>query len=483
MEVVMSHPDWALKYKRKGTELRFINNTYYLYEITSKWNPEKKRAQKITGNLLGKVTKQGFIPSAKDRLRHAKQIDSVLVKEYGASRFIYEYMNDFIKRLRHIFTNHWEQIFICALLRLLYHSPLKNMSYHFNNSYLSTTFGSLSLSAKKLGTLLRDIGYQRSRIVEFCRGFVHGDDFILIAATHMVSKSTGISIAHHGYNGKREFDPQVNLLFIFSATLQLPVYYRLIRGNIREVKAFKLSLIESGITDAIIIADKGFYSQANIEQLHEEELRYIIPLRRNSTLIDYSVLSERDKKSFAGYFTYHKRYIWYYSHACNGATVYVYLDEQLKNKEEHDYLNRIETHPEACSLDAFYEKQSSFGTMALFSNVEVSNAETIYHHYKSRNTIEVMIDAMKNVSEADRSYMHTIEALEGWLFVNYLALQWYYKIYNMLQKKKLPASYSPNDLLMHLAEIKKVKINETWYTAEINSKTQKLIDKIGIHIT
>lgn len=32
----MIHPDWALKHKRKGTELRFLNGTYYLHEITSK---------------------------------------------------------------------------------------------------------------------------------------------------------------------------------------------------------------------------------------------------------------------------------------------------------------------------------------------------------------------------------------------------------------------------------------------------------------
>ncbi|MEA1874856.1 MAG: hypothetical protein U9N51_10590 [Bacteroidota bacterium] len=50
------HPEWTLKYKEKGTELRFINKTYYLYKITSKWNPEKKRSQKITLGLLGKIT-------------------------------------------------------------------------------------------------------------------------------------------------------------------------------------------------------------------------------------------------------------------------------------------------------------------------------------------------------------------------------------------------------------------------------------------
>jgi len=37
------HPAWALACKRKGTELCLIKGKYYLYEATSKWNPEKNR--------------------------------------------------------------------------------------------------------------------------------------------------------------------------------------------------------------------------------------------------------------------------------------------------------------------------------------------------------------------------------------------------------------------------------------------------------
>jgi len=32
-------------------------------------------------------------------------------------------------------------------------------------------------------------------------------------------------------------------------------------------------------------------------------------------------------------------------------------------------------------------------------------------------------------------------------------------------------------------EIRKVKINDKWYVAEITAKTQKLLDKINLHIT
>ena len=46
----MKHPDWAVKYRRPGTELRRITEKRYcLYECSSVYDKEKKRARKITG--------------------------------------------------------------------------------------------------------------------------------------------------------------------------------------------------------------------------------------------------------------------------------------------------------------------------------------------------------------------------------------------------------------------------------------------------
>ena len=48
-------PDWVKKYKTKGVEIRVSGNNYYAYEMTSRWNSEKKRADKVTGKYLGVV--------------------------------------------------------------------------------------------------------------------------------------------------------------------------------------------------------------------------------------------------------------------------------------------------------------------------------------------------------------------------------------------------------------------------------------------
>ncbi len=107
----IAHPAWAMKHKQKGTELRLINGTYYLYQVTSKWNPEKKRPQKITGRLLGKITPEGFFESDKEKLRkvfHTKAEVPLLVKEYGMSYLVQTLFKDYIEQLRGTYPEIWQ---------------------------------------------------------------------------------------------------------------------------------------------------------------------------------------------------------------------------------------------------------------------------------------------------------------------------------------------------------------------------------------
>lgn len=47
-----------------AVEIREISGHYYVYEISSKWDPVKQKAKKVTGKTIGKITEQdGFIPN------------------------------------------------------------------------------------------------------------------------------------------------------------------------------------------------------------------------------------------------------------------------------------------------------------------------------------------------------------------------------------------------------------------------------------
>lgn len=51
-----------------------------------------------------------------------------------------------------------------------------------------------------------------------------------------------------------------------------PYFFRLLFGNIRQVSALKNTLKEAGITDTTFIADKGFYTENNINVLEDKDL-------------------------------------------------------------------------------------------------------------------------------------------------------------------------------------------------------------------
>jgi transposase len=260
--------------------------------------------------------------------------------------------------------------------------------------------------------------------------------------------------------------------------------YRLLPGNIRDVSAFKLSIAEANIKDAIIIADKGFYSKSNIDMLEENKLKYIIPLRRKNVKINYKL----ERKN---YFKYKNKYIWYYQD--NDNNIISFLDEELKIQETKDYLDRISS----CSKDSeqddtlskysienFEKNHNMFGTFTITTNLfKDKTVEEIYCIYKSRCEVEIMAENLKTTLNADVSYMRDDKHLEGWMFVNYIALLWYYKIYNLLLNKSMLKHISPSDLLLHLSEIRKIKINDVWYGAEVSSKTKRLLEKLGIDIT
>jgi hypothetical protein len=60
------HPDWATVHRLPGIELRLIRGHYYLYAVTSKYDPTLKRAKKVTGRLFGTITQEnGFLKSEK----------------------------------------------------------------------------------------------------------------------------------------------------------------------------------------------------------------------------------------------------------------------------------------------------------------------------------------------------------------------------------------------------------------------------------
>ena len=97
-------PEWVRKYKTKGVEIRVSGPNYYAYEMSSKWNPKKKRADKITGEYLGVVTREGIVkPHSIGMVRTDYEYGNIALLHGIADRTI-------IPVLKEIYPTMWERI-------------------------------------------------------------------------------------------------------------------------------------------------------------------------------------------------------------------------------------------------------------------------------------------------------------------------------------------------------------------------------------
>jgi len=133
-------PDWMQKFKEKRTEIRLINKVYYKYEVSYKYNVIKKRTDKITVRLRGKITEQdGFISSDKDSLRQkAALVPNVDVKTYGVYHLFTMLLDAELKSFKGYFKeNVSEDLFSFAMMRWAYQSPIKIASHYHQHDFFS----------------------------------------------------------------------------------------------------------------------------------------------------------------------------------------------------------------------------------------------------------------------------------------------------------------------------------------------------------
>ena len=474
----MNHPDWVLKHKTKGTEIRKLGKYYYLYKIRSEYDKEKKRAKKITEKFLGKITEEGLIKPKHERIIESQKYISV--KEFGASQFITKESKDIIQNLKEVFPDTWKEIFTFAAFRFFSSSPLKNVQNHYQNSYLSDIIPDAKVSPKRLSSTLHEIGQQRELIKRFLSKYIAQNECMAVDFTHVFSLSENVISSTLGRNSEQNYLPQINLFLLFSLDRMQPMFYRIVPGSIRDVSSLLLSMEESKAKDIILVGDKGFYSADNVKELETKKIRYVLPLKRNSQFIDYSPLKQAGRKQFDGHFLFENRVIWHYERVLDGKRIVTFLDNFLKVEEERDFLIRVDEGK--LKIEDFHENDSKFGTISIITGMDLS-PQKIFELLKSRVEIEVTFDTFKNVLNADRTYMRDDSAMEGWMFVNFIALLLYYRVYGLLISRDVLSRCSPKDVILHLSRVFNVRIGDDWVISEIPKKTRLLIEKLEIDLS
>ncbi len=448
----------GLKKSYGPIEVKRNGNNYYAYRVSSVYDPEKKRARKVSGEYLGKITRNGLEPKKKAVLRS--------VFEYGNARLLWELMQDIIQGLRKYFPDSWKEIVALSIIRALRPTPLKYAESAWEKLYLSEELDA-NLSPNTAAQKLRDIGSDWTSQRGFFSSLIKKNSVIFLDLSSIFSESVNLRLAEKGYNRDHLNLKRVNFALLLTDG---PVMLKTMPGSVRDVKYFSSVLEEFNLKSYTVVTDRGFLSMENVKKMKEMEIGFVQQLRRTSTLIDYSI-------PMNGKFVYHHRGIrWGKKEVDEGIYLYLFEDVKLKG-EEHSNLIEMAVNGIEVEID-----ENVLGKIPVLSSMNV-DGKKVYLLYKQREGVEQAFDAMKDELEDDKSYLSDDYALRGYFFISFVSLYLYYAALNLLRKKGLVGDVSVNELLFELSRVFMVKYSDgSTGLSEIPKKVEQLVQKLETDI-
>ena len=121
----MDYPDFVKSFRPKGTIVKKINNTFYVYEAKSKRVPDKKYPVQIIGDIIGKITLNGFIPNKEVKI----DLTSVKILEYGFTDYLLRFKDLFLSKTINLSKEKADLIYHSYIIYLSPLSYLKEKRY------------------------------------------------------------------------------------------------------------------------------------------------------------------------------------------------------------------------------------------------------------------------------------------------------------------------------------------------------------------
>jgi transposase len=525
----------------RGTQV--INGRTYVYEYKSVWEPEKRRSKQVR-NYIGRMENGEFIPNKKYQLQKELEVresvkkpalSGVCVRLFaGATRLL-----DAIGKKIGV----TEDIMACfpedgdEILSLAYYLVLEsqNSLYRFKR-----------WSATHEHPAVRDIPSQRSsellrRITEDgkMRFFARQSqrrmegEYLAYDTTSVSSYSQMIEQVKYGKNKDHNPLAQINLALLFGEESGLPVFYKKLPGNITDVMTVMNMLRDMEFLDIKklkLVMDRGFYSEANINELYRRHHKFLTGTKLSSKFVSREFaalregfLSRPNFNSKTGLYIRSVTAEWDYSEAKPrlGKTVkekrrlYVHFyyndqhatDDRVRLNKMLDILEgelvsgkRNMKHEKLYSKyfevkntpvrgvhveprqDMIDEAEKDYGYFVLLSN-SVRNPVRAIELYRNKDMVEKAFYDLKDRLSLRRTSVSSEENLEGKIFIQFVALIFQSYIKKAMDEHSLFKSYTMQEMLDELDVIELYKQpGKKEYFGETTEKQRSLYRYMGVDV-
>jgi transposase len=327
------------------------------------------------------------------------------------------------------------------------------------------------------------------------------------------------------YNRDGDDLPQINFGILYGTSSSLPLFYKVYPGSISDVSTFTnicKELVSVGMENFTFCLDRGFYSAKNLAQVHGEQFDIMIPMpfstKEASRLSVIDIATPENLRDVNGYAVFGKTFdIEIASHKFYAT---VFQTEKRRTRELDEFAAALHKYDqiaiEALSEDSTaiegikktfpsmiakcYDIHNSDGVYSLKrQDDEVRNAmarmgkmiiltksqpaciASLLSGYRARDAIEKSFDLMKNELNEGRLRVVGSDAIEGRIFVNFIALIIVSYLRNSLASNNLATKFTLSEALCELNKVKRVTLYDgSTCLTEISKKQRDLFDAFGV---
>ena len=448
-----------------------IGNKEYAYEVTSYWDPERKKPRQKTKYLGVVVDKEKKIFRKKREERKEK-----LILDFGDVYLL----NQFINRTK-LFEKFGDKDMLLTLIfyRLCYPSAMRYARIWYEGSIAKVLF-EVDVSSQRISEFLEEIGdegIQRGFFAEYMKHITPEEGLIIDTTA-----GNQINIPHTlwGWHNE-EIDKQIKLLLVIDRRTSLPLFFRYMPGSIVDVSSLKTTIDELrkyGVTKNFVILDAGFFSEDNIKELYREEIPFLIRLPALRKLYKRLVVEESDKlEKFRNAVRYGKRVLFIKKREVEllGRKVYAYivLDPERRGREIRRTLLKVmdEVSKEDEEMEYILMKK---GIMILVSSLDVNREEVVPLYY-TRQIAERLFGFSKDDLNILPLRVHKEETLRGYLFLHFASLV----VYSLL-KRELGKDHTVEEVLLTLRNLKCKVYEDEVVVQEPTRQQREIFERFGI---
>ncbi len=365
----------------------------------------------------------------------------------------------------------------------------------------ATPFGE-RLGDQRISELLPRLTADRQKeFFNLWRDKMGDDDNYAIDITSISSYIETISIIRAGYNRDGEKLEQINMALMVGSKSLLPVCYRIIPGNVNDKSAlvpFIKTLDAMGFKRYKLVLDKGFYSEANVNEMYRLKVKFTLSVPNSKKFAADAIEAARPSiGNFDNYLSYGTskvyasttRESWTTDGKNHRCYVHVFFDPRKKSDDDNHFdedLNSVRSRilvdgdeaAVASSMARKYlivskrngkytvksnqaaideHKRNSSGFLVILSN-HVKTADEALRIYRAKETAECGFDDMKCDIDLDRLRIHSEEALNGKIFIAFLALILKFDILRTIRDEQELRYHSRDEVMREMAILRRTSI-------------------------